>query len=55
MSRWDGTFELREVAVDERGWVSVGVDDPETAEPLVHDAFGAEHIEVVHVEQAHLV
>ncbi|MFI9768161.1 DUF6281 family protein [Streptomyces sp. NPDC052415] len=54
MSRWDGTFELREVAVDERGWVSVGVDDPETAEPLVQDAFGAEHIEVVHVEQAHL-
>ncbi|MER7570241.1 DUF6281 family protein [Streptomyces sp. NPDC126514] len=54
MSRWDGTFELREVGVDERGWVGVGVDDPKTAEPLVHDAFGAEHIKVVQVEQAHL-
>lgn len=54
MKRWDGTFQLREVGVDERGWVHVGVDDPGTAEPLVHDAFGTEHIKVVHVEQAHL-
>ncbi|MFE6335078.1 DUF6281 family protein [Streptomyces sp. NPDC057798] len=52
MSRWDGTFELREVAVDERGWVHVGVDEPGTAEPLIKDAFGAEHIKVVHVAQA---
>ncbi|MGV9454681.1 DUF6281 family protein [Streptomyces sp. NPDC003635] len=54
MYRWDGTFQLREVGVDERGWVRVGVDDPGTAEPLVHDAFGTEHIKVVRVGQAHL-
>ncbi|MCL7424120.1 DUF6281 family protein [Streptomyces sp. YS415] len=52
MSRWDGTFELREVAVDERGWVHVGVDEPGTAEPLIKDAFGTEYIKVVHVGQA---
>ncbi|CCK28279.1 putative secreted protein [Streptomyces davaonensis JCM 4913] len=55
MNRWDGTFQLREVGVDARGWVSVGVDDPDTAEPVLHDTFGDErHIRVVHVEQAHL-
>ncbi|MER6677583.1 hypothetical protein [Streptomyces sp. NPDC000983] len=52
MTRWDGTFDMREVAVDERGWVHVGVDEPGTAEPLVHGAFGEEHIRVVHVGQA---
>ncbi|WAZ23342.1 hypothetical protein STRCI_004679 [Streptomyces cinnabarinus] len=55
MNRWDGTFQLRQVGVDERGWVSVGVDDPGTAEPVLHDTFGHErHLRVVHVEQAHL-
>ncbi|MBC2907367.1 DUF6281 family protein [Streptomyces cupreus] len=53
MNRWDGTFQLREVGVDEQGWVHVGVDEPDTAEPLIHDAFGKEHIRVVHVGQAH--
>ncbi|MGW0910944.1 hypothetical protein ACWD1Z_04215 [Streptomyces sp. NPDC002784] len=33
--------------------VGVGVVDP-TAEPLIQDAFDAEHIKVVHVEQSHL-
>ncbi|MFI9153622.1 hypothetical protein [Streptomyces sp. NPDC053367] len=54
MNRWDGTFQLREVGVDEHGWVRVGVDDPGTARPLIEDAFGAEHIRVEHVEQATL-
>ncbi|WP_328873087.1 hypothetical protein OHT76_24950 [Streptomyces sp. NBC_00287] len=58
MNRWDGTFQLREVGVDEQGWVNVGVDDPDTAEPIIHDTFGSSgeehHIRVVHVEQAHL-
>lgn len=52
MNRWDGTFQLREVGVDERGWVHVGVDEPDTAEPLVREAFGEEHIRVVRVGQA---
>jgi hypothetical protein len=54
MGRWDGTFEMREVGVNEHGYVEVGVDDPGTAAPLIADAFGTEHIEVVHVDEAHL-
>ncbi|MFJ5776510.1 hypothetical protein [Streptomyces sp. NPDC093094] len=54
MSRWDGAFQLREVGVDERGYVRVGVDDPDTARPLIEDEFGAGHIRVEHVEQARL-
>ncbi|MGC0330269.1 hypothetical protein RKD23_003259 [Streptomyces sp. SAI-170] len=54
MNRWNGTFQLREVGVDEHGYVSVGVDDPEVARPLIEDAFGDEHIRVEHVEQAGL-
>lgn len=53
MTRWDGTFQLREVGVDERGFVHIGVDDPEIAEPLVTKAFGDRYIKVEHVEQAH--
>ncbi|WP_329365560.1 hypothetical protein [Streptomyces sp. NBC_01483] len=53
MSRWDGTFDLREVGVDEAGFV--GVDDPTTAEPLIKKAFGARHIEVGYAEQASLL
>jgi hypothetical protein len=53
MYRWDGTFQLREVGVDERGFVRVGVDDPKKAEPLVKQEFGPRYIKVVHVEQAH--
>jgi hypothetical protein len=54
MHRWDGTFALRKVVVDGSGYVSVGVDDPEKAEPLIKRAFGEKHIKVEHVEQAHL-
>ncbi|CAL9521828.1 hypothetical protein [Streptomyces sp. enrichment culture] len=54
MNRWDGTFQLREVGVDEHGWVEVGVDDPDVAAPLIADAFGSDHIEVVHADQAML-
>ncbi|MEV0170973.1 hypothetical protein AB0I00_07575 [Streptomyces sp. NPDC050803] len=56
MHRWDGTFQLREVGVDEQGWVFVGVDDPDTAEPIIHKEFGGSHeerIRVEHVEQAY--
>jgi len=57
MNRWDGTFQLREVGVDERGWVNVGVDDPDTAEPIIHDTFSTSgdehHIRVVHAEQSY--
>ncbi|MFD7435891.1 hypothetical protein [Streptomyces sp. NPDC059861] len=52
MHRWDGTFELREVGVDERGWVHVGVDDPRAAREVVVGEFGGEHIRVVEVEEA---
>ncbi|WP_329336134.1 hypothetical protein OG866_18715 [Streptomyces sp. NBC_00663] len=53
MRRWDGTFQLREVGVDERGFVRVGVDDPGTAAPLVEKAFGARYIRVEYVDQAY--
>lgn len=55
MRRWDGTFQMREVGVDERGFVRVGVDDPDTARPIVEKAYGAEnsrYIRVEHVDQA---
>ncbi|MGX9888538.1 hypothetical protein [Streptomyces sp. NPDC002276] len=55
MSRWDGTFQMREVGVDERGFVQVGVDDPDQAEPIIKKAYGAKnarYIEVEHVDQA---
>jgi hypothetical protein len=51
MNRWNGTFDLREVGVDEAGFVFVGVDDPTTARPLVQKAFGTRHIEVGYAEQ----
>jgi hypothetical protein len=54
MHRWDGTFALRKVVVDSSGYVSVGVDDPEKAEPVIKRAFGEKYIKVEHVEQAHL-
>ncbi|MDN3028848.1 hypothetical protein [Streptomyces sp. S.PB5] len=53
MYRWDGTFQLREVGVDERGFVRVGVDDPKKAEPLVEKEFGSRYIRVERVGQAH--
>ena len=53
MKRWDGTFDMREVGVDERGFVLVGVDDPKKAEPLIEEEFGPRYIKVEHVEQTH--
>jgi hypothetical protein len=49
MNRWNGTFRLREVGVDERGFVRIGVDDPARAVPALEEAFGTHHLEVVHV------
>ncbi|MFC8518950.1 hypothetical protein [Streptomyces sp. NPDC057257] len=53
--RWDGTFEMREVGVDERGFVHVGVDDPGTAAPIIEKAYGesdSRYIRVEYVGQA---
>jgi hypothetical protein len=52
MSRWDGTFQLREVGQDGRGHVLVGVDDPETAEPILRAAFGERNAKYIRVEYA---
>ncbi|MEV0639603.1 hypothetical protein AB0I77_32650 [Streptomyces sp. NPDC050619] len=52
MNRWDGTFQVREVGVDERGFVSVGVDDPDRARPVLKKEFGERYLRVEHVEQA---
>lgn len=54
MNRWDGTFKLHRVVVDDSGFVSVGVDDPAKAEPILEKAFGKKHIRVERAEQAHL-
>ncbi|MGW3288221.1 hypothetical protein ACWDR3_26655 [Streptomyces sp. NPDC001002] len=57
MKRWDGTFQMREVGPDERGFVHVGVDDPDTAEPILKKAYGeknARYIRVEYVDQAEL-
>jgi hypothetical protein len=53
--RWDGTFEMREVGPDERGFVVIGVDDPGKAEPILKAAYGennARYIRVEHADQA---
>ncbi|MDG5801539.1 hypothetical protein P9869_02430 [Streptomyces ossamyceticus] len=58
MGRWDGTFQLREVGHDGRGHVSIGVDDPETAEPILRKAFGeriAKYLRVEYTPQAELL
>ncbi len=52
MTRWDGTFQLREVGQDGRGHVLVGVDDPETAEPILRAAFGERNARYIRVEYA---
>ncbi|MFJ6084380.1 hypothetical protein ACIQI8_23545 [Streptomyces sp. NPDC092369] len=57
MKRWEGSFDLREVGPDERGFVVVGVDDPDKAEPILKKAYGewdARHIRVEYVDQAEL-
>jgi hypothetical protein len=46
---------MREVGVDERGFVHVGVDDPDMAWPIIEKVYGAEngrYIKVEHVDQA---
>ena len=50
MKRWDGTFRMREVGVDERGFVRVGVDDPDKAEPIIKKAYGAKNARYIKVE-----
>lgn len=52
MTRWDGTFQLREVGLDGTGHVHVGVDDPETAEPILREAFGERNAKYIRVEYA---
>ncbi len=39
-ARWDGTFTIRVVDATEDGHVSVGVDKPEVAEPLLRKTYG---------------
>ncbi|WP_405870329.1 MULTISPECIES: hypothetical protein [unclassified Streptomyces] len=58
MKRWDGTFQMREVAVDEHGFVLIGVDDPDKAEPIIKKAYGESnrrYIRVEYVDQAELL
>jgi hypothetical protein len=55
MNRWDGTFDMREVGADERGFVLVGVDDPDKAGPILKKAYGEKsrkYIRVEYVDQA---
>ncbi|MCD9876088.1 hypothetical protein [Streptomyces guryensis] len=52
MHRWDGTFEMREVAADERGFVTIGVDDPGKAEPILRKAYGEHDSRYIRVEHA---
>ncbi|KFG01925.1 hypothetical protein IQ62_04265, partial [Streptomyces scabiei] len=40
MNRWDGTFDMREAGLDGTGFIVIGVDDPETAEPVLRKALG---------------
>ena len=57
MTRWDGTFDLRQVGLDGTGRVHIGVDDPAKAEPILRTAYGAhkaKYLVVEHVPQAHL-
>lgn len=52
MSRWDGTFALREVGLDGTGNVVIGVDDPDTAEPILRKAYGERNAKYLRVEYA---
>ncbi|MEU6255371.1 hypothetical protein [Streptomyces sp. NPDC047043] len=52
MHRWDGTFEMREVAADEHGFVAVGVDDPDKAGPILEKAYGESNRRYIRVEYA---
>ncbi|MFF4506251.1 hypothetical protein [Streptomyces sp. NPDC001401] len=52
MNRWDGTFQMREVGPDERGFVLVGVDDPDKAGPILEKAYGENNSRYIKVEYA---
>lgn len=57
MTRWDGTFNMREVGLDGTGHIHIGVDDPSTAEPILRKAYGertAKYLRVEYTPQAHL-
>jgi hypothetical protein len=46
---------MREVGLDERGFVQAGVDDPDKGEPLIQKAYrakNARYIKVEYVDQA---
>ncbi|SOD76036.1 hypothetical protein SAMN06272781_3858 [Streptomyces sp. 1222.2] len=58
MTRWDGTFDLREAGLDGTGRVQIGVDDPGKAEPILRKAYGdhdAKYLVVEYAPQAHLL
>ncbi|MFE7839344.1 hypothetical protein ACFU53_25820 [Streptomyces sp. NPDC057474] len=58
MSRWDGTFNLREAGLDGTGFIEIGVDDPNTAEPILREALGernAKYLRVEYAPQAYLL
>nr|WSY52663.1 hypothetical protein OG999_22785 [Streptomyces sp. NBC_00886] len=46
------TFEMREVGVDEREFVLVGVDGPDTARPIVEKAYGEPNRRYIQVDYA---
>ncbi len=57
MTRWDGSFTMREVGLDGTGLIAVGVDDPGTAEPVLRAAYGernAKYLRVEYAPEAHL-
>ncbi|QFR02787.1 hypothetical protein F9278_24945 [Streptomyces phaeolivaceus] len=58
MNRWDGTFTLREAGLDGTGFIEIGVDDPDKAEPVLREALGprnAKYLRVQYAPQAHLL
>ncbi|WP_326580303.1 hypothetical protein OG889_21325 [Streptomyces sp. NBC_00481] len=58
MNRWDGTFNLREAGLDGTGYIEIGVDDPDTAEPILREALGersAKYLRVEFAPQAYLL
>jgi hypothetical protein len=58
MTRWDGTFDMREAGLDGTGHLVIGVDDPDTAEPILRKALGernAKYLRVEYAPQAYLL
>ncbi|MFM9692182.1 hypothetical protein [Streptomyces europaeiscabiei] len=52
MNRWDGTFNMREAGLDGTGHLVIGVDDPDTAEPILRKALGERNAKYLRVEYA---